>query len=131
MVTINAHIAKEKYQTTIKSATNLIVADEPEENGGNDFGFSPSELLAASLGACTSITLRMYADRKGWDLEDLNVEVSFTRDPEKNMSTFTRKIKFTGSLTGEQKERLMKIADSCPTHKALTNPITVNTEQVA
>lgn len=131
MVTINAHIAKEKYQTTIKSATNLLVADEPEENGGNDFGFSPSELLAASLGACTSITLRMYADKKGWDMADVNVEVSFTRDPEKNMSTFTRKIQFTGNLTDEQKERLMKIADSCPTHKALTNPITVNTEQVA
>ncbi len=130
MVTINAHIAKEKYQTTIKSSTNLLVADEPEENGGNDFGFSPSELLAASLGACTSITLRMYADRKGWDMADVNVEVSFTRDPEKNMSTFTRKIQFTGNLTDEQKERLMKIADNCPTHKALTNPITVNTEQV-
>jgi putative redox protein len=128
MVTINAHIGKEKYQATIKTATNLLVADEPEENGGNDFGFSPSELLAASLGACTSITLRMYADRKGWDMTDVNVEVSFTRDPEKNRSTFTRKINFTGNLTDEQKERLMKIADSCPTHKALTNPITVNTE---
>jgi len=128
MVTINAHIGKEQYQARIRTATNAVIADEPLSSGGKDLGFSPSELLAASLGACTSITLRMYADRKGWDLTDVNVEVTLATDVEHNVTNLTRKIHLTGELTEEQKQRLLKVANSCPTHKILTNPIAVATE---
>jgi putative redox protein len=127
MSTVKAAIGKEHYATSIRSATNQLTADEPADFGGGDVGFSPSELLAASLAACTSITLRMYADRKAWPLESVEVEVDFERDAEAKASTFSRKIKLLGNLDEEQKTRLLQIANKCPIHQTLTHPITINT----
>ncbi|HRB73328.1 OsmC family protein [Flavobacterium inviolabile] len=127
MDTINAHIGKELYKTTITAGTNTLLADEPESMGGQNLGFAPQELFASSLAACTIITLRMYADRKGWDLTDVKIEVTFERDIPANITKLERKIEFTGNLDEAQRARLRVIADSCPIHKALSNPIAITT----
>ncbi|WP_300567766.1 OsmC family protein [Flavobacterium sp.] len=127
MAKIAAHIGKELYKTEIKSATNTIIADEPKEVGGNGLGFAPKELLASSLGACTAITLRMYADRKGWNLTDVKVEVEFNWDEENSKSVINRKIALFGTLDDTQRERLLKVANGCPIHKILSNPIEITT----
>lgn len=127
MEIINAHLGQEKYKTEIKSATNTLIADEPLDLEGQDLGFSPKELLASALGSCTIITLKMYANHKGWNLTDANIEVTFEWDNEASKSIFTRKIELIGDLTEEQKERLLKIADKCPVHKVLMNPTEIET----
>jgi putative redox protein len=127
---VNAQIGKELYKTTITTATNSILSDEPKETGGKDLGFNPNELLVAALAACTSATLRMYADRKGWDLTEVKVEVSFERDPKINKSFIKRKVELLGNLEEEQRSRLMVIANSCPIHKTLSNPIEIETNLV-
>ncbi len=127
MKKITARIGKELYKTEIKSTTNTIIADEPTEVGGKDLGFAPGELLASSLGACTAITLRMYANRKGWDLTDAKVEVTFEWNEEKTKSIINRKIALFGTLDDTQRERLLKIANNCPIHKVLSNPIEIET----
>jgi putative redox protein len=125
---IIAHTGKELYKTEIKSATHTIISDEPESKGGKDLGFEPKELLASSLAACTSITLQMYANRKEWNLTDVKVEVSFDTDPAENKSKIIRNIQLFGDLDNDQKTRLLNIADKCPIHKILTNPIEITTE---
>jgi putative redox protein len=128
MTKITASIGTELYKMEIKTATNTLIADEPVALHGKDLGFSPAELLAASLGACTCATLRMYANRKGWDLADVKVDVNFERDAKNNISFFTRTIKVSGQLDKEQKLRLLAIANSCFIHQALTNAIDIKTE---
>lgn len=127
MATIHASIGRHHYQTTLASATNTYLADEPMSDGGSDEGFSPSELLASSLATCTCVTLRMYADRKGWPLEDAQVTVDFTRDAALNISNIVRNIRLIGLLSPEQITRLETIANSCFIHKTLTNPIQIQT----
>ncbi|MFV8325940.1 OsmC family protein [Flavobacterium sp. ZS1P14] len=128
MIKIKAQIGEESYKTEIKSANNTIISDEPESSGGKDLGFAPKELLASALAACTCITLRMYANRKGWDLTDIKVEVTFERDLTENKSKMMRNILFFGNLDQAQKTRLVNIADKCPMHQILTNPIEITTE---
>ena len=128
MSKITAHTGNELYKTEIRSETNFIVSDEPESSGGKDLGFSPKELLAASLASCTGITLRMYANRKGWDLTDIKVEITFDTDSVDNKFQIIRNIILSGSLDDSQKARLLNIADKCPIHKIITNPIEITTE---
>ncbi|UUC44488.1 OsmC family protein [Flavobacterium cerinum] len=127
MDTITAHIGKERYTTTITARKHTLVSDEPNDLGGQDLGFAPQELFASALASCTIITLRMYADRKGWDLEDIKIEVTFDRDAAANVTRLERKLEFTGNLDDSQKERLKVIANSCPIHKTLMNPIEITT----
>lgn len=129
MATINASIDTELYKIEIKSPTgNIVIADEPLEKGGLDKGLSPKELLASSLGACTCATLRMYANRKDWDLEKVDAEIELVEEPEQ--TRFIRKIRLTGNLTGEQRTRLLAVANACPIHKILTHTTVINTELV-
>ena len=128
MSKITAHTGNELYKSEIRSETNFIVSDEPESSGGKDLGFSPKELLAASLASCTGITLRMYANRKGWDLTDIKVEITFDTDSVDNKFKIIRNIILSGSLDDSQKARLLNIADKCPIHKIITNPIEITTE---
>jgi putative redox protein len=122
---IKAVIHKAHYLTEISSDTNTLVADEPLSHGGTEKGFAPIELLASSLAACTSITLRMYADRKEWDLE--NIEVTVDIETDNNSSRFDRAIYLKGNLNEEQTNRLLDIANHCPIHKLLNSTISINT----
>lgn len=126
MVTINASIGNEPYLVEIKSPTgNRIIADEPVEKGGRDKGFSPKELLVSALGACTCATVRMYADRKAWNLE--KVEAAIELVEETGQTKFIRKLQLTGNLDEEQRARLLTVANACPIHKILTHAIVVET----
>ncbi len=122
-----SHIKRDHYKTHVQAGENSLIADEPADEGGAEMGFSPDELLLASLGACTAITLRMYADRKGWPLEEVKCNLTFERDKEKNITRILRSIDMIGTLTEEQKKRLLAIADKCPTHQILTHQITIET----
>lgn len=128
MIEITAHIGTSLYKTEIKSTTNTIISDEPESTGGKDLGFAPKELLASSLAACTCITLRMYANRKGWTLTDIKVQVTFEKDPIAHTSKMIRNIQLFGNLDDVQTTRLLHIADRCPMHQILSNPIEIATE---
>jgi len=128
MHTISAQIDTRLYRTEITSASgNIVIADEPQEVGGKNLGFSPSELLASSLASCTLITLRMYINRKQWDVSKINIQIDFVRDAEQNVSLFTRKIEIIGKIDETQKQRLETIANSCPIHKILTHTIEIKT----
>lgn len=131
MEIVKSHIGSENYKVTIESQSgNILIADEPVANGGKNRGLSPFELIAAALSACTSITVRMYAERKKWPLSDVNTEISVSWDKLNNKTVIQRKVSFSGSLSDEQKNRLLQIANVCPVHKVLTNPIEIFTEMV-
>lgn len=125
MGTIIAHIGKHHYQTTITNQRHTLIADEPEELNGSDLGPTPEELLLMSLSSCTAITLRMYADRKQWPLDELEVHVSITKLEDKTV--LERSIFPKGNLSAEQTTRLVQIAKACPVHKILTSPIEIIT----
>lgn len=121
-------IGKDKYITRIHSSNgNDIVADEPFDDGGQNKGFAPGELLASALGACTCITMRMYADRKEWPLESISITVTYERDKDTRTSHFKKEMTITGALDEEQIKRLMMIGEKCPIHFTLSNPITIET----
>ena len=108
-----------------------LLVDEPESKGGADSGPSPTRVLGASLAACTAITVEMYAERKGWDLGALEVEVEMDYDGPAP-SEFTVTLRLPGGLTKDQLERLRLIAGRCPVHKALAAESKVSiTDRVA
>lgn len=128
MAKISSSIKQERYRIDITSPTgNSVIADEPVDKGGKDIGFSPKELLAAALAACTSATVRMYADQKKWLLDEVKIDIELERIDAENKTVISRKIDFVGSLDADQKKRLLAVANACPIHKILTNPIEINT----
>jgi putative redox protein len=130
MPTATAHIKKDHYKTHLNAGENSLIADEPANKGGTELGFSADELLLSGLGACTAITLRMYADRKGWALEEAKVHLSLERDKQKNITNITCAVELVGDLSESEKERLIAIAKKCPTHQLLTNPIAIDIRMV-
>ena len=102
-----------------------LIADEPEEDGGTNTGPSPTRLLTASLAACTSITVVMYADRKGWDVGDLEVSADFERPPRGEPARFEVTLRLPSSLSEEQVERIKVIAGKCPVHRTLVGEVEV------
>lgn len=127
MATITARIERTPYETHLSTSSQVVVVDEPEEVGGQDRGMRPGELLAGSLAACTVITLRMYADRKGWPLDSVVAHVDYSSDPVAKRSLFTMKLILNGDLDNDQRVRLLEMADRCPIHRALQNPIDFET----
>jgi putative redox protein len=131
MAKVTSSIKKELYKVEITSPSgNVVVADEPISKGGKDTGFSPKELLAAALAACTSATVRMYADKKEWALQEIKLEIDLERDEGQNKTVISRKIELVGNLDETQRTRLLRVAESCPVHKILSNPIEIHTQLV-
>lgn len=127
-VKVLARIGTEKYYTEVTAGKNKIITDEPLDKGGQDKGFNPFELLASSLATCTAATLRMYIDRKGWSIPEIDVEVEMENYPQTKNTIFTRKISYgLAILEAEQLARLHHIADACPVHKMLHGNIEINT----
>lgn len=107
-----------KFQVEVLAAGSTFLADEPAEVGGLGSGPNPYELLSSALGACTAMTLRLYATRKGWPLERATVRVLHTRGSE-NRDRFAREITLEGPLDDDQRRRLLEIAERCPVHRTL------------
>ncbi len=128
-IIVKASLGKEKYYTEVVAGENTLITDEPVDKGGGNKGFNPFEILATSLASCTAATLRMYIDRKEWDIEKINVEVELENFPLTKRAVFKRDISFEGTnLDEEQLKRLHTIADACPVHKILINDIEVLTK---
>jgi len=119
------------FTTEVITGSHRFIADEPKSVGGNDLGPSPYQLLNAALGACTAMTLKMYADRKKWDLSEVTVHLDhksqYAKDmenpesPKSKIDVFERKLQIKGDLDDDQKKRLLEIADKCPVHRTLTD----------
>jgi putative redox protein len=131
------HTGDDHYYTEVTAGKHTLLADEPVGVGGTDLGPSPYQLLSAALGACTTITLRMYADRKEWPMEAVTVRVHHEKIHAKDcedcesdtgrVDRITREVIPHGPLSAEQRERLVEIADKCPVHKTLHNEVKVDT----
>lgn len=126
------------FTTQVVAGKHRLVADEPESIGGNDFGASPYELVSAGLGACTAMTMQMYARRKKWDVEEVIVHINHGKrhaedcknceDPKSKLDHFDRTIEIKGDLDETQRQRLLEIANKCPVHRTLESEIRVETE---
>ena len=122
-----------KFQNVIRSGPHRLIADEPQSVGGMDSGPTPYDFLAIGLGACTTMTLRMYADRKGLDLGTISVEVDHAkihasdcaecteeeRDKGGRIDRFERRLKVTADIDETTRDKLLEIADKCPVHRTL------------
>ncbi len=123
------------YTTEVVVGQHKVIADEPLTVGGNDLGPSPYGYLMASLGSCTSMTLRMYADRKQWDVKDIKVHLNHSKvhkddcedceNKNEKIDQIERIIELEGNLDEAQKKRMLEIADKCPVHKTLHQGIRV------
>ena len=128
---------REHYYTEVVASGHRLTVDEPESVGGTDRGGTPYDLLLGALGSCTSITLRMYADRKSWPLEEIVVRLRHEKihashcetceTAEGKVDRIEREIELIGELSGEQRARLLEIADRCPVHRTLHSEILVET----
>lgn len=135
---IAVRLGAEGFTTDIMMRQHGITADEPVRVGGNDFGPGPYELLTAGLGACTAMTMQMYARRKKWDLQEVRVHLEHYKDYAKDMENvednksridhFDRLIEVEGDLDEAQKKKLLEIADKCPVHRTLHSDVKVITK---
>lgn len=136
--TVSTRTESGGFQTEIKVHKHNLLADEPTNYGGTDTGPTPYDYLAVALGACTSMTLRMYADHKKIPLESATVELIHSKvhfddcskyeSSNKKIDQFTRKLTLVGNLTQQQKKRMVEIADKCPVHKTLHSEVSIKTE---
>jgi putative redox protein len=127
------------YGQRITAGGHQLAADEPAAIGGSDSGPTPYDLLLAGLGACTAITVRMYADRKGWPLRQTTVRLrhrrihatdcAYCETRTGQLDHIDRELQFTGELTEEQRARLLDIAERCPVHRTLHSEVLVSTAE--
>ncbi|HEY0023461.1 MAG TPA: OsmC family protein [Longimicrobium sp.] len=136
-----ARIGREHYRTEIEVGGKSVVVDEPASLGGGDSGPTPYDMILGSIGACTAMTVRMYADRKGWPLESVTVRLRQARSYQQDCEdcgaqalpgiTIERELVMEGALDDEQRERLTQIADRCPVKQALERGVHVQPAQPA
>lgn len=127
---VTARIGETPYTVTLTDARgHQWLSDEPQAGGGSGRGPTPHQLLLSSLAACTAMTLRMYALRKGWALPAVEVEMQFNPEgpPPGGGSDIRRRISLHGDFNAEQRARLLQIANACPLHKVLTGEIRITT----
>ena len=122
-----------RYQQQVSGSNHQWLADEPAGLGGQDSGPAPFEFLAAALGTCTSMTLRMYADLKGIPLTGIHVQLECDKLEEDGVSRYriVRQIRLEGELSQAQRQRMLEIANRCPVHRALPQPLQIHSELVA
>lgn len=138
---VKVRLSGDGYTTEIKTPYHHLIADEPKDVGGKNLGPTPYDFLMASLGSCTVMTLKMYSERKGWNLDEINVFLDHDKVHKKDseefknsgskVSRFTRKLEISGELDEEQKERLLEIADKCPVHRTLHEEIIIETSYLS
>jgi putative redox protein len=114
---------RENFAHDLKIGRHRLTADEPESSGGDDVGPNPQELLAASLASCTAITVEMYAKRKGWNVDGLEVDVDYTPAERGSATTFKMVMRMPAHLSEDQVERLQVIANKCPVHRTLEGEV--------
>lgn len=134
------HGSGAEFAQKIVAGPHRLTSDEPAAAGGTETGPTPYDLLLAALGSCTSMTLGMYARRKGWPLENVTVHLRHSKvhasdcaDCETKdvmLDRIDRDIQLEGPLTAEQRSRLIEIADKCPVHRTLTSTIQIKTQEV-
>ena len=134
---VTARIGRTGFRTDATARTHSSIVDEPVVAGGTDLGPTPYEVLLSALGACTAMTLRLYADRKKWPLEGVSVHLRSGRSHEKDcedcetkkvgIPQIQRRLELEGTLTDEQRSRLLEIADRCPVKQTLAQGIQVVT----
>lgn len=134
--TVLVNSGSSAYVQNISIGPHHLLADEPTEAGGTDAGPNPYELVMAALGACTSMTVRMYAERRQWPLEKIQVHLKFSRihavdcddcNHEKGMvNRIEKEITFVGDLSEIQRQRLMHVANNCPVHRVLAPTIEIS-----
>lgn len=122
---VHAALGLENYKIDIQAGRHRLTADEPAARGGADTGAAPYELLLSGLVACTAITLRMYAERKGWDLKAVDVEARMFR--EGDQAHIDRTLSLHGELAAEQKERLLQVAEKTPVTLTLKSGVEIRT----
>jgi putative redox protein len=132
---VTARIGLNGFRTEIEARSHGLVADEPTALGGNDRGPTPYELLLGALGSCMVMTLRMYADRKGWPLDGVEVQLRTTESHEPDcaqceekdvgITMVERRLELFGSLSDAQHKRLLEIADRCPVKQTLERGVVV------
>ncbi len=111
------------FSHQIKVREHTLTSDEDEEMGGEDAGPSPLELLAASLASCSAVTMEMYAQRKGWDIGDIAVDVNYEPAQRGSPTKFTIKVELPKELPEDQRTRLMQIVAKCPVHRTLEGEV--------
>lgn len=126
---VTAIVGASGYRTEISAGDHTLIADEPAALGGTNEGPTPYEYLASALGACTAMTIRMYADRRGWPLGEVTVRLAHSRTHQKDcvecdtgsvgIDQFERSIELSGDLTEEQRAGLLQVADRCPVGQTL------------
>ena len=112
-----------KFRHEIDVRQHEMLADEPKEHGGEDAAPNPQELLAASLASCTAITMEMYAERKGWDIGEVVVDVDYEPAQRGSPTKFEMVVRLPKELPEEQREKLMQIAAKCPVHRTLEGEV--------
>jgi putative redox protein len=128
---ISATSGNTPYQVLLNDGLHQWLADEPASLGGGDNGPNPISLVLSGLGACTAITLCMYAKRKAWPLEGVHITLSLSAvNTGETSNQITRHISFKGPLDDEMRSRLLQVAAACPVHKLLSNPIQIHTEAI-
>jgi putative redox protein len=123
---VSAIIRNETYRTELSALGHQLVADEPEANGGKNLGIGPGYFVRAGLASCTAITLRMYANRKGYSVDEILVDI-FTEEVD-GKTVFHREIGIKGTLDEAERTRMLQIANKCPVHKMLSNAIEIETK---
>jgi putative redox protein len=122
---VQVRTASGKFGQKIQIGPHTLASDEPQDGSGDDSGPAPHELLVAALGSCTSMTVKLYADRKEWPLEAVHVVLNGRH--EEGGFLIERTLHVAGALTGEQKARLVAIAEKCPVAKTLKGTIRIST----
>ena len=112
-----------KHEIEFDNDHHRVVADEPEKNGGTDEGPNPQELLAASLASCSAITMEMYANRKGWDIGEVVVDVDYEPAQRGSVTKFVVNVRLPKELPEDQRERLMQVVAKCPVHRTLEGEV--------